>query len=46
MSVHVEPIKTYVAVFVALMAGTALTVFVAYFDLSTEAVPGRTHRAS
>ncbi len=39
MSVHVEPVKTYVLVFLALMVGTALTVFVAYFDLSTAAVP-------
>src|SRR5690606_29685282 len=39
MSVHVEPVKTYVLVFLALMVGTALTVFVAYFDLSTELVP-------
>lgn len=39
MSVHVEPIRTYVAVFLALMVLTALTVFVAAFDLSTDAVP-------
>lgn len=33
MSVHVEPVKTYVMVFSALMVLTAATVFVAYFDL-------------
>lgn len=33
MSVHVEPVKTYVMVFAALMVLTAATVFVAYFDL-------------
>ncbi|MDX1997361.1 MAG: cytochrome C oxidase subunit IV family protein [Thermoanaerobaculia bacterium] len=33
MSVHVEPVKTYVMVFSALMVLTVATVFVAYFDL-------------
>jgi cytochrome c oxidase subunit IV len=33
MSVHVEPVKTYVMVFAALMVLTVATVFVAYFDL-------------
>lgn len=33
MSVHVEPVKTYVMVFAALMVLTAATVFVAYYDL-------------
>jgi len=28
----ITPVGTYVAVFVALLAGTALTVYVAYFD--------------
>lgn len=32
MSVHVEPIRTYLAVFAALMVLTAATVWVAYFD--------------
>jgi|CXWL01.1.fsa_nt_gi cytochrome c oxidase subunit 4 len=33
MSVHVEPVKTYVMVFAALMVLTVATVFVAYYDL-------------
>ena len=33
MSAHVVPLKTYFAIFGALMAGTALTVFVAFQDL-------------
>lgn len=39
MSVHVEPVRTYVTIFLALMVLTGLTVLVAAFDLSTEAVP-------
>lgn len=33
MSVHVEPVRVYVSVFLALMVLTALTVFAAAFDL-------------
>jgi cytochrome c oxidase subunit 4 len=33
MSVHVEPVRTYVGVFLALMVFTALTVLAAAFDL-------------
>ncbi|HEV8112974.1 MAG TPA: cytochrome C oxidase subunit IV family protein [Planctomycetota bacterium] len=33
MSPHVVPLKTYFTIFGALMAGTALTVFVAFQDL-------------
>jgi len=33
MSEHVAPPSLYVSVFLALMAGTALTVFVAFYDL-------------
>jgi cytochrome c oxidase subunit 4 len=33
MSAHVVPLKTYFAIFGALMGGTALTVFVAFQDL-------------
>ena len=33
-SVHVDPVRTYVGVFLALMVLTGLTVFVAAFDLS------------
>jgi cytochrome c oxidase subunit 4 len=33
MSTHVVPLKTYFTIFGALMAGTALTVFVAFQDL-------------
>jgi cytochrome c oxidase subunit 4 len=33
MSAHVVPLKTYFAIFAALMGGTALTVFVAFQDL-------------
>lgn len=33
MSVHVSSVKSYLAVFVALMVFTALTVWVAFFDL-------------
>jgi len=33
MSEHVVPIKTYVAVFLALLVGTAATVWVAYHNL-------------
>ncbi len=33
MSVHVQPLKTYFAVFLALMAFTALTVFAAFVNL-------------
>jgi cytochrome c oxidase subunit 4 len=32
-AVHVVPVRTYVLVFLALMAGTALTTGVAYIDL-------------
>lgn len=30
---HIAPVKMYVAIFLALMAGTAITVAVAYLDL-------------
>src|SRR5271169_4998218 len=30
---HVVPVSTYLAVFLALMVGTALTTWIAYFDL-------------
>jgi cytochrome c oxidase subunit 4 len=33
MSVHVQPLKVYFAVFLALMAFTALTVFAAFVNL-------------
>jgi cytochrome c oxidase subunit 4 len=33
MSAHVVPLKTYLAIFGALMAGTALTVLIAFQDL-------------
>jgi cytochrome c oxidase subunit 4 len=33
MSGHVAPIKLYLAIFAALMIGTAVTVVVAFFDL-------------
>ena len=33
MSVHVVPLKVYLAVFAALLVGTAVTVLVAYQDL-------------
>jgi cytochrome c oxidase subunit 4 len=33
MAVHVSPIRTYLGVFLALMVGTALTVWAAFFDL-------------
>jgi cytochrome c oxidase subunit 4 len=33
MSAHVVPLKTYFAIFGALMGGTALTVFIAFQDL-------------
>ena len=33
MSAHVLPLRTYMAVFVALLAGTALTTAVSRFDL-------------
>jgi cytochrome c oxidase subunit 4 len=33
MSAHVVPLKTYYVIFAALLVGTALTVWVAYFDL-------------
>jgi cytochrome c oxidase subunit IV len=33
MSEHIVPVRTYVLVFLALMAGTALTVFAATVDL-------------
>ena len=33
MSTHVVPLKTYLAIFGALMAGTALTVLIAFQDL-------------
>ena len=33
MSVHVVPLRLYLAVFAALLVGTALTVLVAYVDL-------------
>jgi cytochrome c oxidase subunit 4 len=33
MAVHVSPLRTYFLVFLALMAGTAVTVWVAFFDL-------------
>lgn len=39
MSVHVEPVRTYVSVFLALMVFTGLTVFAAAFDLSVAGVP-------
>ena len=34
MSEHVVPIKTYLLVFLALMAGTAITVWVSFVDLT------------
>ncbi|MDP9267945.1 MAG: cytochrome C oxidase subunit IV family protein [Acidobacteriota bacterium] len=34
MSEHIVPIKTYVMVFLALMAGTAITVWVSLVDLT------------
>ncbi len=39
MSVHVEPVRTYVFVFLALMVFTGLTVFAAAFDLSAAGIP-------
>ena len=33
MSAHIVPLKTYLAIFGALMAGTALTVLIAFQDL-------------
>jgi cytochrome c oxidase subunit 4 len=33
MSAHVVPLKTYYAIFGALLCGTALTVWVSYLDL-------------
>ncbi len=39
MSVHVEPVRVYVAVFLALMVLTGLTVFAAAFDLSAVGIP-------
>lgn len=33
MAVHVAPLRTYFLVFLALMVGTAITVWVAFFDL-------------
>jgi len=33
MSAHVVPLRTYTAIFLALLAGTALTVFAAFQDL-------------
>jgi len=33
MSVHVSPVRTYVLVFLALMLGTALTLWAAFIDL-------------
>ena len=33
MSVHVSPVRTYVLIFLALMVGTALTVFAAFQNL-------------
>ncbi len=33
MSTHVVPLRTYFTIFGALMAGTALTVFIAFQDL-------------
>jgi cytochrome c oxidase subunit IV len=33
MSAHIVPLKTYYVIFAALLAGTALTVWVAFFDL-------------
>jgi cytochrome c oxidase subunit 4 len=33
MSVHVSPVRAYVLVFLALMAGTAITVWAAFLDL-------------
>ncbi len=33
MSGHVSPVRTYVLIFLALMAGTALTVWAAFQDL-------------
>ena len=33
MSAHIVPLKTYYAIFAALLGGTALTVWVSYFDL-------------
>ena len=33
MSVHVSPVRVYLLVFLALMLGTAITVWVAFFDL-------------
>ena len=33
MSAHVVPLRVYTTVFAVLLAGTALTVFVAYLDL-------------
>jgi len=39
MSVHVDPVRTYVGVFLSLMVLTVLTVFVASFDLSGGGLP-------
>ena len=33
MSVHVVPLRTYLAIFAALLGGTALTVLIAFQDL-------------
>jgi len=33
MSAHVVPLKTYYAIFAALLCGTALTVWISFFDL-------------
>ena len=33
MSLHVVPLRVYITVFLALMLGTALTVFMAFVDL-------------
>lgn len=33
MSVHVSPVRTYVAIFIALLVFTATTIFVAFQDL-------------
>src|SRR5678815_5899831 len=35
MSEHIVPVRTYILVFLALMVFTAITVFVAYFDLAS-----------
>lgn len=34
MSEHIVPIKTYVLIFLALMVGTAITVWVSYYDIT------------